>query len=214
MLLIATSEEIKKCDNYAIETLGIPGILLMENAANGVVSSMLLKYGGVIGKNVFVFCGSGNNGGDGLAVARKLFSMGGNIYIFLLSEPEKLRGDAKFNYEMAIKIQKMKSENDVFEIVQLKDVSELNYYPRPNLIIDAIFGTGFKGRVQGLFYDVINWINQQRIFTISIDIPSGLDADTGDVGDIAVRADVTATMGLIKTGLVLNLGKILPGRFI
>ncbi len=212
MLLIATSEEMKKCDNYAIETLGIPGILLMENAANGVVSSMLLKYGGVVGKNVFVFCGSGNNGGDGLAVARKLFSMGGNIYIFLLSEPEKLRGDAKFNYEVALKIQKTKGESDVFEIIQLKDVNELKNYPRPNLIIDAIFGTGFKGRVQGLFYDVINWINQQKIFTISIDIPSGLDADTGDIVDIAVRADVTATMGLIKTGLVLNFGKILPGK--
>ncbi|MCS7229301.1 MAG: NAD(P)H-hydrate dehydratase [Candidatus Kryptonium sp.] len=212
MLLVASTEEMRKCDSYAIDQLGIPGLLLMENASQGVVNSILMKYGGVAGKKVFVFCGSGNNGGDGLAVARKLFGMKADVYVFLLSEPEKLRGDAKTNYEIALRINKNKREIDVFEIITLKDVKDLEKYPRPDLVIDAIFGTGFKGKVQGLFYDVISWINSIRAYTVSIDIPSGLDGDTGEVAGIAVRADLTATMGLPKTGLMLNLGKILPGK--
>ncbi|CUS78371.1 NAD(P)H-hydrate epimerase [Candidatus Kryptobacter tengchongensis] len=212
MLLVASPEEIRKCDSYAIEKLGIPGILLMENASQGVIQSILMKYGGVAGKKVFVFCGGGNNGGDGLAVARKLFGMRAEVYIFLLVAPEKLHGDTKTNYEIALKIQKDKPKTDTFEIITLKDVKELEKYPKPDLVIDAIFGTGFKGKVQGLFYDVINWINTVRAYTVSVDIPSGLNGDTGEVEGIAVRADLTATMGLAKTGLMLNMGKILPGK--
>lgn len=212
MLLVASTEEIKKCDSYAIEKLGIPGILLMENASQGVISSISIKYGSVVGKKVFVFCGGGNNGGDGLAVARKLFAMNANVYVFLLVEPEKFRGDTKTNYEIALRIQSQKGENDVFEIITLKNVNQLNKYPKPDLIIDAIFGTGFKGKVEGLFYDVISWINSQRVYTVSIDIPSGLNGDTGEIEGIAVRADLTPTMGLAKRGLMLNWGKILPGK--
>jgi len=212
MLLVASSEEMKKCDSYAIDKLGIPGILLMETASQGVISSISMRYGSVSGRKAFVFCGGGNNGGDGLAVARKLFAMKAEVYVFLLVEPEKLRGDTKTNYEIALRIQSGKRKTDVFEIVTLKNVSELYKYPKPDLIVDAIFGTGFKGKVEGLFYDVINWINSQRVFTISVDIPSGLNGDTGEIEGIAVRADVTATMGLAKRGLMLSWGKILPGK--
>jgi NAD(P)H-hydrate epimerase len=212
MLLVASTEEMKKCDSYAIEELGIPGILLMENASQGVINSISTKYGSVVEKNVFVFCGGGNNGGDGLAVARKLFAMNANVYVFLLVDPKKFRGDTKTNYEIALRIQSQKRENDIFEIITLEDINQLNKYPRPDLIIDAIFGTGFKGKVEGLFYDVISWINSQRAYTVSIDIPSGLNGDTGEIEGIAVRADITPTMGLTKRGLVLNWGKILRGE--
>lgn len=212
MLLVASTDEIKKCDSYAIDVLGIPGILLMENASQGVVQSILTKYGSVCGKKIFVFCGGGNNGGDGLAVARKLFGMKADVYIFLLVDPEKLRGDAKANYEIALRIQKNKRQNDVFEIKTLKDVKELEKYPKPDLVIDAIFGVGFKGKVQGLFYDVIQWINIEGHYTVSVDIPSGLNGDTGEIEGIAVKADLTATMGLAKIGLMLNIGKIIAGK--
>ncbi len=212
MLLVASTEEMRKCDSYAIDKLGIPGILLMENASQGVIHSILMKYGSVGGKRAFVFCGAGNNGGDGLAVARKLFGMRAEVYVFLLVEPDKLRGDARTNYEIAQRIRNGKREKDIFEIITLRNVGELDKYPKPDIIIDAIFGIGFKGKVQGLFYDVINWINSQRVYTVSIDIPSGLNGDTGEVEGIAVRADLTATMGVPKTGLMLNWGKILPGK--
>jgi len=212
MLLVATPEEMRKCDSYAIDNLGIPGLLLMENASQGVIQSILMKYGGVSGKRAFVFCGGGNNGGDGLAVARKLFGMKADVYVFLLVEPDKLRGDARTNYEIALKIHEKKGKAGIFEIITLSDVKELDKYPKPDLVIDAIFGTGFKGKVEGLFYDVISWINSTRAYTVSIDIPSGLNGETGEVENIAVRADLTATMGLPKTGLMLNMGKILPGK--
>jgi NAD(P)H-hydrate epimerase len=212
MLPIATSAEMRSCDQIAIEKFSISGLVLMENASRGVVNAIVSEYGVVRGRNIYVFCGKGNNGGDGFALARHLYNLNANVFVFILSEPEKLTGDARRNFEIIKKIRDERTEGEIFEITRIKSITELRKFPRPDLIVDAIFGTGFKGGVRDLFLKVIQWINEQGVFTVSIDIPSGVNADTGEVTNIAVNADVTATMGLIKRGLILNQGRVKSGK--
>ena len=212
MFLVATPDEMRECDRRAIEELGIPGMVLMENACNGIINSILTHYGKVKDKLVFVFCGRGNNGGDGLATARHLYNLGADVYVFMLADPAELKGDAKANFQIVQKIVSNKMEGERFELKVIKNISEVEKLPPPDLIIDAIFGTGFKGEVKGLEFEVIRWINKQKAFKVSIDIPSGVNGETGEVKTVAVNADITPTMGLVKRGLVLNLGRVKSGK--
>jgi hydroxyethylthiazole kinase-like uncharacterized protein yjeF len=195
---VAKVDEMKDLDRRAMEEFGISQDLLMENAGQAVYFVMLQEFG--IKNNKFVvFCGGGNNGGDGLVVARKIHSNGGEVKVFLLGDETKFRGAAKRNFEivsrMPIEISKVDSIDSV--IAELLD---------SDAVVDAMFGTGLVRDVSGVYKDVIQLINESQSIVFSVDIPSGINGDTGEVMGVAVKADYTVTFGLPKLGNMLYPG--------
>jgi hydroxyethylthiazole kinase-like uncharacterized protein yjeF len=195
---IAKVDEMKDLDRRATEEFNIPQDLLMENAGQAVYFVILREFG--IKDNKFVvFCGGGNNGGDGLVVARKIHSNGGEAKVFLLDDEARFKGAAKKNFEivsrMPIEMSKVSSIDSV--IAELLDC---------DAIVDAIFGTGLIREVNGIYKDVIQLINESPSTVFSVDIPSGINGDTGGVMGVAVEADYTVTFGLPKIGTMLYPG--------
>ena len=201
---ITSVDEMRFMDRYAIEKLGIAEEILMENAGLAAVD-LLQKEIGISGKKFVIFCGSGNNGGDGLVVARFIHSCGGSVKVFLLSESNKYRGAAKTNFAIIARlpIEVIKLGNAA---ITKKDIAHCD------VIIDAIFGTGLDRPVTGLTSDVIVLINKSRKKVLSLDIPSGINGNTGEVMGIAVKADYTVTFGLPKIGNMLYPGYGLCGE--
>jgi len=196
---IVTAKEMQDIDRIAIDDYGIPGIVLMENAAKGVVASLFKKFPDIKDKKVGIFAGKGNNGGDGLAVARLLTDKGIATEVYLLSKKDTLKGDAKTNLDsaegMGIKI---------LEIVSLDELEAVkDSILKNDIFIDAIFGTGLTSGVKGYYTDVINFINSSKKFVLSIDIPSGLSSDTGEVIGEHIMADLTVALCLPKIGEIL-----------
>ncbi|HHX51127.1 MAG TPA: NAD(P)H-hydrate dehydratase [Clostridia bacterium] len=200
-MYLVTKEEMALLDKEAIEEYGIPGLVLMENAALRVAEyAGTLFPGGLARKKVLVFAGKGNNGGDGLAIARHLQKAGADVKVFLLCRPEELKGDALVNYRILVKMQGrfhlLLEEKDV----QKADISLMC----TDLVVDAIYGTGFKGKATGTGARIIGAINGSSCPVIAVDVPSGLDADTGIAGGPAIQADATITFGYPKIGLCLE----------
>jgi NAD(P)H-hydrate epimerase len=190
--------EMRNLDKHAVEEFGISEELLMENAGHAVYSVILQKLG--IQNNKFVvFCGVGNNGGDGLVVARKIHSNGGDVKVFLLDDEARFKGAARRNFEIVSKLP-----------VEMRRVSSIDSV-LPELfdcdgIVDAIFGTGLVRKVGGLYKEVIQLINESQSMVFSVDIPSGINGDIGQVMGAAVEADYTVTFGLPKLGNILYPG--------
>ncbi|MFP3899127.1 MAG: NAD(P)H-hydrate dehydratase [Dehalococcoidia bacterium] len=195
---VARINEMKDLDSRATAEFGISQDLLMENAGQAVYFVMLQELG--IRNNRFVmFCGGGNNGGDGLVVARKVRSSGGEVKVLLLDDPSKFEGAARTNLEIAsrsgVEISRVESVDSVASEVLHSDA-----------IVDAIFGTGLVREVGGLHKDAIQLINERQGTVFSVDIPSGINGDTGQVMGTAVKADYTVTFGLPKPGNLLYPG--------
>jgi len=192
------AEEMRTLDRRATEEFGIAEDLLMENAGQAVYFVMLQELG-MKDKRFVVFCGGGNNGGDGLVVARKIHSNGGEVKVFLLDDEAKFKGAAKRNFEivsrMPIEMSRISSIDSV--IPELFDC---------DAIVDAIFGTGLVRKVSGIYKEVIQLINESQSTVFSVDIPSGINGNTGEVMGVAVEADYTVTFGLPKLGNMLYPG--------
>jgi hydroxyethylthiazole kinase-like uncharacterized protein yjeF len=194
---ISRVSEMRGLDRTAIEKFGIVEELLMENAGLAVTSVILNEFG-IKDRAFLVFCGIGNNGGDGLVVARKIHSNGGAVKVFILGDPAKFNGAAKINLDVVSRLP--------IEVQQLDSVESIEAdITRCDAIVDAIFGTG-------LTRDVVERINQSRKLVFSIDIPSGVHGDTGQVMGTAVKADYTVTFGLPKIGNMLYPGFDLCGK--
>ena len=189
---ILTANQSRKIDNITINKYGIPGMILMERAGRAVAEEVLLvakkRHIANARLKVAVFCGKGKNGGDGLVCARYLLSAGLDVQVHLLFSKDKLKGDALYN------------------ILALKKFNTLKRSFKADIIIDAVFGTGFHGRPGHAYESVIKLINSNTAYTISVDVPSGLDATTGMIKGAAVVADKTVTMGFAKTGFYKNNG--------
>jgi hydroxyethylthiazole kinase-like uncharacterized protein yjeF len=209
---LASPEQMKWIDSYTIKSLGIPGIVLMENAALRVAgeAEKILAQGG---KRIVLLAGKGNNGGDAFAVARILYGRGYCPRVYLLAAKEGVAGDAKINLDILDKLEMdvvcMQGEKED-EAVRLLEADLL----LADLVIDGIFGTGFKGCTEGLAATVIEMVNQANAPVISIDIPSGLDGDTGKVSGPCVNADRTVTFCLPKKGLILGSGPDYTGELV
>ena len=201
---ISKVSEMRALDRTAIEQFGIAEELLMENAGQAVYFVILNEFG-ISGRTFVVFCGTGNNGGDGLVVARKIHSNGGAVKVFILGDPAKFKGVAKLNLDIVsrlpIEIQQVQS----LEMIRA-DVAHCD------AIVDAIFGTGLMRDVGGLYREAIDLINRSGRPVFSVDIPSGVSGDTGQVMGIAVKADYTVTFGLPKVGNMLFPGYELGGK--
>ncbi|HEU17953.1 MAG TPA: NAD(P)H-hydrate dehydratase [Deltaproteobacteria bacterium] len=195
---ICSVEEMREMDRRAVEHYGIIEALLMENAALATCSVILREFG-LAGKRFSVVCGMGNNGGDGLAIARKLHSNGGIVSVYLLGDPARLSGAAKLNYEIASRMPFTMESIQSAESVRLKLL-------HADVIVDAVFGTGLARNVEGMYRDVIDCINAAGKLVFSVDIPSGINGDTGQIMGAAVNANITTTYGLPKRGTILYPG--------
>jgi len=190
--------EMRELDSQAVKKYGIKEELLMENAGLAAFNVIMNEIG--IKNRVFtIFCGGGNNGGDGLMVARKIHSNGGFVKVFLLSDPSKFKGAAKTNMDIA---KKLKLDLNDLE----NPIEAIPYIKSCDAVIDAIFGTGLDRKVEGKYTELISLINQSGKPVISLDIPSGINGDTGEILGNAIRADQTITFGLPKLGNILYPG--------
>ncbi|MEX0736898.1 MAG: NAD(P)H-hydrate dehydratase [Bacteroidota bacterium] len=203
MLTVVSTEEMQWCDKAAIRTYGIPGLLLMENAGRGSAECLEERFGPTREKTILILCGKGNNGGDGFVVARHLLNKGARVIVLLLASPRDIKGDAKTNLLILQRLQKSHPEQ-----LWIKPFSQrvLRRLPPIHCAVDAIFGTGFSGKVKGIAGKGIAWLNDRRFPVIALDIPSGVHGTTGVVENMAVSATLTTTFGLIKTGLLCNEG--------
>jgi len=209
---LALAAQMRELDRQTIEEIGIPGMVLMENAGRGTVDFMQQHYGSVAGKTVCIFAGPGNNGGDGLVIARTVHGLGAYPFVFFLLDPEELKGDAAQNFSIYKQMRLPYQVLDFSEkMLNLADtILTLNRIHPMHSLVDSIFGTGLEREVSGHFSDVINCINHlgesHQMPVVSVDLPSGLNADTGAVLGISVHADLTVTYGQPKPGHYHNGG--------
>lgn len=197
MIPIATPGEMRSMDQRTIRERGVPGLTLMERAAEAVArqAASMLPPGG----RMLVLCGGGDNGGDGLAAARLLHRRGYAVSVALLTDPTALRGDAAVNFHrLPVPVRRG------FDPTAWSD-------PRPDLVVDALLGTGLDRDVTGEIAAAIGWINGSGLPVLSVDIPSGIDGTTGAVRGRAVRASATVTFGCPKRGCLLYPGREYAG---
>lgn len=209
MQLLATAEQMQGFDRVAIKKFGIPGIILMENAGRACGDALMQRFGSVSGKRVLVACGKGNNGGDGFVIARHLANGNAHVHVMLLGKRRDVTGDARLNLNILLKIASSKSSGITFQ--EITSVGPLSKLASPDIVVDAIFGTGFSGEVRGLHRKVIEWINAGQHKVVSVDIPSGVDASNGGVANAAVKAGLTVTMALPKVGHYVGVGREYTG---
>ncbi len=191
-LRYVTPEEMRSIDAFAIKTVGIPGVVLMENAGHAVFEQ---AYKGLAGndKPAVILCGRGNNGGDGFVVARLLINNGIETSVHVVGAISKIKGDAGVNLRI------LRRMGVPIERVTRKSLPELQTRLKgAGLIVDALLGTGLSGEVTGLFRDVIALTNASGRPVLAVDIPSGLDGVTGKPLGIAVVANATVTFQLPK----------------
>ncbi len=200
---VVTAAEMRKIDQDTIEGIGIPGIVLMETAGSEIVRAIDCHYPAA--QRIGILVGKGNNGGDGLVIARQLAHAGRDVHIFLVSSSDSFTGEARTNLKIA--------NNLGLHIEEaLEDVSTHIKSHRCELLIDAIFGTGLHSDVREPISTIINKINKLSTPILAVDLPSGLDADTGNPLGTCVKADRTVTIGLPKRGLLLHPGAELAGK--
>jgi NAD(P)H-hydrate epimerase len=191
-------------DRAAIDEFGIVEEFLMENAGLAVYSVILNEFG-IKDREFLVFCGIGNNGGDGFVVARNIHSNGGAVKVYILGDPGMFKDAAKINLDIVARLPIEVRRLESIEAIQA-DITHCD------AIVDAIFGTGLTRDVEGLYRDIIELINHSGKTVFSVDIPSGVHGDTGQVMGTAVKADHTVTFGLPKIGNMLFPGYDLCGK--
>ena len=201
---LSTAAQMKEMDKKAIET-GIPDIILMENASIKSFYKIIEHYGDVKGSLVVSFVGAGNNGGDALAISRHLYNNGANVFVYILIDESKLNPSPKTNFEI------IKNMGIQHKFVFNEDDFNEELIKECDIIIDGIFGTGLSRSVEGRFKRAIELINKSDAFVVSVDIPSGIKADTGEVMGVAVEADLTPTFALAKPGHFLYPGRSYAG---
>ncbi|MDO4661998.1 MAG: NAD(P)H-hydrate epimerase [Tissierellia bacterium] len=195
-MISVDKDTMQQIDNYAIKVLEIPSIVLVEHAAMAVIKNLNLKQ-----RQTFaIIVGVGNNGADGLAIARNLLSKGKDVDIYILSDIDKASEEFKIEYNIVSKL--------TDQIYNIKSISDMEFMDknidRVNTIIDGMFGTGLNREVKGVYSYVIDLINEKRIYKVSIDIPSGMDATTGKKLGYMVDSDLVVCMQLLKVGLTKN----------
>lgn len=196
MLEVLTVDQCKEMDKQSIIGVGIPGIVLMENAALAIFNQIVNK-----GDSFLILCGKGNNGGDALALSRHLILAGKKVKVYIISSDKNFTPDFQTNFNI---VENLINEEELFFIGSENDVNaqmskDLENY---NVIVDGVFGVGLNKDLTGMYKKIIEYINLFGKFVVSIDVPSGLDCDLGIERGIAVHADVTYTFEVIKKGFL------------
>ena len=190
-----STEDMRKLEDLSEEN-GVSKLQLMENAGFGLYNEIKKKYD-LNNKKILVLCGSGNNGGDGFVLARYLKQNNHDVNVLFLGKEEKLKKDSGYNYYL-LKDQFL----DVF-------VEDYSYIDDTDIIVDAMLGTGVQGKIREPFSKVIDLINYSQKKIIAVDIPTGLNPDTGEIIDKVVNADIIYTFHDIKTGLKVLKEKVI-----
>ncbi len=188
--------EITVDQMYNIENkghdMGFLKKFMMENAGAAAVKRLLEKIGDVKSKNILIFVGLGNNGGDGLVMARHLTGYGAKVTVMLLGNSNKIKTEeSNWNWSL---LQKMPS-------VKLLSGNSLKFDFKPDIIIDAILGTGISGEIREPYASAINYINETDCYKFAVDVPSGLDPQTGETANIFTKCDMTVTFHKMKQGI-------------
>jgi NAD(P)H-hydrate epimerase len=205
---ILTAEQMRRVDRRAIETLGLPGLELMEAAGRGIAEALLADLPRVRERGVTVLCGRGNNGGDGLVIARHLAAHGVPVEVLLLASPDQLTGDAAVNLGRA-----RGAGIDVQEIADERAwAARAASFGPGSIVVDALLGTGVRGGARGLIATAIESVNASGAVVIAVDLPSGMDADAPGITGTTMRASRTYTLGRPKTALVLGPAAARAGR--
>ncbi len=199
---VVTAAQMRQIDKDTIEDIGIPGIVLMETAGSEIVRLIESHYPTV--QRIGIFVGKGNNGGDGLVIARYLAHAGREVQIFLVAPAESFTGEARTNLDIAKNLG-LHVEETLTDAANIKTL-------KCELLVDAIFGTGLRGALREPAANIINVINELPIPILAVDLPSGLDADIGKPLGTCVQADRTVTIGLPKRGLLVHPGAELAGK--
>ncbi len=209
---LVTARQMQNMDGQTINSFGVPGLVLMENAARGAFEMLKNKYTPLKGKRIAVLAGRGNNGGDGFVMARYLMEMGVVTHTFLLSTKDKVQGDAKENLILLEKLCKVHEDSSLVEVPDQKAfLTRKSDIIHHDIFIDAILGTGLNSDVRGFFKELIALLNASGRPIFSVDIPSGLNSDTGQPCGIAIEADATATFAFAKAGHILYPGNTFTG---
>ena len=188
--------EISVDQMYQIENkghdMGFLKKFMMENAGAAAVRRLVEKTGSVDSKNIVIFVGLGNNGGDGLVMARHLAGHSANVTVMLLGTPDKIKTEES-NWNWSI-LEKMPS-------VKLISGDSINFDFTPDILVDAILGTGITGEIREPYASAINYINETKCYKFAVDVPSGLDPQTGDTANIFTKCDTTVTFHKMKQGI-------------
>ena len=191
--MLLSRQQCREIDRRAVQHYGMSSLVLMENAGRGVVD-VLCRLG--IDGPVEICCGKGNNAGDGFVIARHLENRGMKVAVLLFTDPDQLKGDALVNYGIAAKAgTPMIVLGDSFNAERLEEL-----FAEADWIVDALLGTGTRGEIREPYVTIINCINASPAKVFAVDLPSGLDCDTGEPLDSCVRADHTATFVARKVG--------------
>jgi NAD(P)H-hydrate epimerase len=200
--LVMSRDQVRSFDAWAINELGIAGVVLMENAGRSCAELVKQELAGIDRPKVCIFCGTGNNGGDGFVIARHLLNAKIEVHVAICGDSSRIKGDAKINLELLTGL------GQSVEQLDLKSADLDNQVARIaqgcQLIVDAIFGTGLQGQVRADYKKLIEAINAQGKPIIAVDIPSGLDCDTGDSLGAAIKAKSTVTFVAVKKGFAEN----------
>ena len=196
---VLNTQQMREADRRTIDEIGIPAIVLMENAGRQAVAAMEAAFDDLATSHVGVLCGRGNNGGDGFVIARTLVQRGVETSVFLLGSVADVRGDARTNLEVLGRIG--------LTVVEITNAQEWELHfseiSRCELLVDAILGTGFHGQLSGLLETVVADVNGLGVPVVAIDLPTGVSADTADVEGEAIEASMTVTLAAPKIPLVL-----------
>lgn len=215
MIPILSRAQMRAFDRHAIENCHVPGVILMENAGRGAadVASRLLPSG-LSGARVVVVCGAGNNGGDGFVVARHLWARGADVSVFLAGSPERVFGDARINHDAYVdlggEVTVVRPTEANVESGGLADLEAA--LGLADLVVDALFGTGLDRPIAAPMASIIDAINRAPGRRLALDIPSGLDADSGAPLGACVEAHDTVCFGHLKVGLLTPQGARFAGR--
>ncbi len=211
MIPLFKVNQIREADSYALKHYDIPGILLMENAAQSIKTEIKKSYPFIsTSHTISIICGKGNNGGDGFAVARKFTVDGYNVKVLVLAAEKDLKGDAKINFEI---LKKINTDYKNLTIKYFQKLSDLAFVKKSDFIIDAILGTGSFGKLKEPYNKIVDDINITKSIKIAIDSPTGLNMENSS-GETIFKANLTITLAEHKTGLFYEKGKHNAGKIV
>lgn len=206
---LISAKAARALDEKARLQWGLPTLILMENAGRGVAEEVLKLIGKGAGRKIALFCGRGNNGGDGFVAVRHLLAHGLKPDIYLAGKKDAVEAEAGVNLDIILRMKQKVTEVREGNLVLVKKA-----LPGYSLIIDALLGVGLRGEVRGIIKDIIQLINAGTAYTIAVDLPSGLDADTGRILGCCVRADMTVTFAAGKQGMAAGDGPNVCGTIV
>jgi len=198
---VMSRDEVRAFDRWAINELGVPGVVLMENAGRSCAELIQDKLADVTAPRVCIFCGTGNNGGDGYVIARHLLNSGFEVAVVICGDRTKVKGDAKINLDILERLGQPIKQLDLRDADIPGRVKA--FAAGVDMLVDGLFGTGLKGSLSEEYKQLIESINSLDCPILAVDIPSGLDCDTGQPLGAAVGATYTVTFAAVKKGFTL-----------